>query len=557
LDYEAFHEDKLTISMRLGVASSKRQRVLQKQKMDNICDVDRYNDIVDGLATHAFPEYLNSRMYKNWRAYEKGAVSSLRARIISVMTMSVLPTRMSLRLTNKPSSTELKSNQFRGTSEADKVDEYDKSRKAFNNTKDQLNRVNSSSLNLLVDEHNKTVDEGKMKGNLVDKRVPYQHHSDSKVVVVVGRAESDGTGSRLIVSSSEVPNTDRRTVDEHVADNSSRLASPRATGAAISVSSVQALLKKEGSGPQGPLPTPALLTRTGSFAEKAFTSASIEEKDTVLLMGSTWVAMLIAGIESVPMAFCLLSADAKHFSSEKTIMPFVYVNSKFEMDYGYVRENLIGRSYKYLFEKANKTASRSSKIDMKKIRDATDPDNDTNYIPAENSGVDYDDVVDGVVDGGDGADSVNDSSSGELFSEVQEATHRRALDESLVEARGKVIDVFIYRGNGKKVKTIICTKPIFDQRNTFRYMMCLSVCMNENVSLAPPSNPSTARKTSPRRGSNNATAHSGSSSHTESTRQQKKKKRHGEREMARKVDFATLVDLMDSLPNKFEDMNLH
>jgi hypothetical protein len=72
LDYELFHEDRLTISMRLGIASSKRRKKLAEQKLENICDLERYNDIVNNLAINAFSQYLNSRMYKHWRAYEKG-----------------------------------------------------------------------------------------------------------------------------------------------------------------------------------------------------------------------------------------------------------------------------------------------------------------------------------------------------------------------------------------------------------------------------------------------------------------------------------------------------
>jgi hypothetical protein len=491
--------------------------------------------------------------------------------VISIMTMSSRPMKMSLKLANKPGETN-KSEQTSQAAMAEKMSDYDGSRKAFDKNKDSLNRINSFSMQQFEKDNNGDEKDNKPQGQqFVDKRVPYKPHGDhdhqqvsnqpsaetttiqrNETEMNSGRSKEDfvsmsadkahvdvgGTGTATETSTSRAtPRSQQPQANESLKSGAKNDAAQNALESARSAAS--------GMGS----PTPSMLTRTNSFAEKAFTSASVEEKDTVLLMGSTWVAMLIAGIESVPLAFSLLSADPKHYKSDKTIFPFVYVNAKFEIDYGYVRENIIGRSYKYLFRKTNKTAEKSARVNPNSLN--------------LGDGVSYVDVDDDDLDErASNCDELGDQDpsgqSNDALTEAQEKAHKDALDQSLLEARGKVIDVFFYRGNGKKIKTIICTKPIFDQKNNFRYMMCLSVCMHENTKIgAAAHNTRTGRvrNVSKYQGSNNSSVHGGNNSNSTSSNEGRRKK--AEREMVRQVDFAMLVDLMDSLPNKFEDMNLH
>lgn len=290
LDYEMFHEEKLTVSMRLGLASSKRRRVLHEKKMENICDVERYNEIVNSLAINAFSQYLNSRMYKHWRAYEKGAISSLRARVISVMTMATNPRdspaggkqqrgggiKMSLKLTSRSVETQLQQQQQQQSHSkdymAEKISEHDGSRKAFNNTKEKLNRTSSWSANqaLGLDDRDGPKSSsspaagagadvhGKMQKqrSVVDKRVPYKRQATAQSLPTAA-TEGAETGAETAGAAGE--DGTARVDTEHITSSRSDLA-------AAADWNKGKLPQQSEDEEECPSPAPALLVRTNSFA---------------------------------------------------------------------------------------------------------------------------------------------------------------------------------------------------------------------------------------------------------------------------------------------------
>jgi hypothetical protein len=75
-----------------------------------------------------------------------------------------------------------------------------------------------------------------------------------------------------------------------------------------------------------------------SFTKRAFNSVGIHMKDKALLHGSTWLALLIGGVESCPLGFCIIAADREGF-------PIVGVNSYLERTLGRDRSTLVGSGY--------------------------------------------------------------------------------------------------------------------------------------------------------------------------------------------------------------------
>jgi hypothetical protein len=77
-----------------------------------------------------------------------------------------------------------------------------------------------------------------------------------------------------------------------------------------------------------------------SFTGKAFTRVGLDPSDRVLLHGSTWLSLLIAGVESCPIGFCMIATGKDRFG-----YPIVAANSYLQKSLGYHKSKIIGSSY--------------------------------------------------------------------------------------------------------------------------------------------------------------------------------------------------------------------
>ena len=96
-----------------------------------------------------------------------------------------------------------------------------------------------------------------------------------------------------------------------------------------------------GHGGAQPITTPGGRKRS-EMALKAFNSGDTSEMSKILSM-EAWLAVLLAAIEAVPLAFCIASAD-----KQKAGFPLVYVNRQFESLTGYPRAECLGKNCKFL-----------------------------------------------------------------------------------------------------------------------------------------------------------------------------------------------------------------
>lgn len=186
---------------------------------------------------------------------------------------------------------------------------------------------------------------------------------------------------------------------------------------------------------------------TESFAEAAFSSASDDPQDMVLLLGSTWLAMLVAGVESVSIGFSLLSvpcnnrrvtltevtnqlrpnSDTQHDGCND--FRFVYLNRQFERDFGFSKQELVGRSIRSLF-----------------------------CSTAENNIVDN-------------------------HSRCSYSNAESALLRLLRSGINGPHALPLRRRNGRSTRTFICTKALYDQRGVFRYIVCMTVNVPANCGI--------------------------------------------------------------------------
>jgi PAS domain S-box-containing protein len=82
--------------------------------------------------------------------------------------------------------------------------------------------------------------------------------------------------------------------------------------------------------------------KRSEMALKAFNNSDMSEISKILSM-EAWLAVLLAAIESVPLSFCIASAD-----KARRGFPLIYVNRQFEILTGYERFEALGRNCKFL-----------------------------------------------------------------------------------------------------------------------------------------------------------------------------------------------------------------
>ena len=100
------------------------------------------------------------------------------------------------------------------------------------------------------------------------------------------------------------------------------------------------------AGAAQPIATPGSRKRSET-ALKAFNSSDMTEISKLLSM-EAWIAVLLAAIEAVPLAFCISSG-----SKQRKGFPLIYVNRQFETLTGYKRAEVLGRNCNFLH--CNKT----------------------------------------------------------------------------------------------------------------------------------------------------------------------------------------------------------
>ena len=117
----------------------------------------------------------------------------------------------------------------------------------------------------------------------------------------------------------------------------------RATEAsfALAQSGTYAALLLSNAGAAEPISTPGSRKRS-EMALKAFNSSDMNEISKILSM-EAWLAVLLAAIESVPLSFCIASAN-----KERMGFPTIYVNRQFELLTGYPRSEVLGKNCSFL-----------------------------------------------------------------------------------------------------------------------------------------------------------------------------------------------------------------
>jgi PAS domain S-box-containing protein len=183
-------------------------------------------------------------------------------------------------------------------------------------------------------------------------------------------------------------------------------------------------------------PSIPLLTYS-SFAEAAFAVTSGNPRDDALLLGSTWLATLIAGIESVSIGFSMLSAPEirlfervarssvlDSMGNKDDDFNFVYENHQFERDFGYGKHELVGRNLGVLFRSAHQDSAGPKLSESEKA---------------------FMNIIRSGIDGNMG--------------------------------------LTLRRKNGRLTRTFVCVKALYNQHGQFRYVMCLSVNIPVNCHI--------------------------------------------------------------------------
>jgi PAS domain S-box-containing protein len=168
-------------------------------------------------------------------------------------------------------------------------------------------------------------------------------------------------------------------------------------------------------------PSPSTLfpvsTSTMTRVEAAMGNMAPSEVDK-LLSTSSWLSFLISGMETIPIAFTLASADSRTWG-----FPLIYVNRQFELETGYSRSEIIGQNCRFL-----------------------QPD-----LVAE--------------DGGE-----------------SEMAKKAAIGKALSEGRSIAIEVINAKKTGERYLNLLVMKPIFDQFGACRYYVGLCVDIASDIS---------------------------------------------------------------------------
>jgi PAS domain-containing protein len=169
-----------------------------------------------------------------------------------------------------------------------------------------------------------------------------------------------------------------------------------------------------------------------SFTDAAFARTTNYPQDRELLLSSTWLATLVAGMDGVSIGFSLLSTSEPELThmrqfdleSDRNDPKFVYVNHQFERDFGYGKHELVGNCYEALFSSAYLADSR---------------------LTLDKSEMEFTNIIRSGVDGN--------------------------------------MALTLRRKNGRHTRTFLCTKVLYNQRGQRRYVITLSVNIPVNCRI--------------------------------------------------------------------------
>jgi PAS domain S-box-containing protein len=367
-------------SLRLNNADTCRKESALQSKIERIADISRYNIVIHEVATVAFTRYISSKFYKAWRAHESGSVQSIRGQMIDAMTDFPPPL--------KSDDYNRRDIRLAGTGAVERCVDDGLLISGISESKFQAENSECGLSMCSVSE---------------DRWLPCEKATNS---TTFSRTTSEPSGALT------------QTVLLHSDDE---LATPK---------KYEIRRIKQPSIPYLPF---------SSFAEAAFAVKSENPRDDDLLLGSTWLATLIAGIESVSIGFSMLSAAELHPTQGQRVVSasvadsnedrvddfkFVYVNHQFERDFGYSKHELVGDDLAILFCTAHQ-----------EVTDVTLSKSETNFMNILRSGV--------------------NGNMGLTFR----------------------------RKNGKLTHTFVCTKALYNQHGQLRYVMCLSVNIPVNCHI--------------------------------------------------------------------------
>jgi PAS domain S-box-containing protein len=431
----------LSSSLRLDNASTTRRVRAHATKMYNVADTDRYNYVIQELATNAFKAYINSKMYKSWRAYESGSMQSLRGRLLSLITQ--FPHLRSENLIQHCSEV-----PGRG------IDDLAYDMCLLDSSKSNEESANCGVASVCGPSSKSVL--GTLPDFAFSTEDPDNPFTDCEDFDTTGRQmPSFSCGHTASYDRCVTPSTITISTNSSSHDSRSTPISLNTSGKSVvnglSADARGTAVPSSKKVLTGRTPTKAQITTLSqtsafpSFAESAFSVTSEDPHDSVLLLGSTWLAMLVAGVESVSIGFSLYSAPpvgvgssigklgkVEHSHEPVTIvnlaknMPvddlkFVYANHQFERDFGYSKQELIGRSYKTLFC----SGLRSQQLSIKE----------------------------------------------------------QELQKMMMSGVDSNMALPLRRKNGKFTRTFLCMKALYDQHNVFRYVICLSINVPPNCGI--------------------------------------------------------------------------
>jgi hypothetical protein len=355
----------------------------------------RYKEVIIEISTVAFKRFLKSKMYTNFRSYEKGALSSLRAKT------SILSTKESM----------------------------------F----------------------------GNMFGATSSNRQPYTGRSNG--------TESTNTG----------------TVVHSIDGSSSRPANTNSSKK--SLSSSRKLFSMFSGKNKPDKAAPKLNAKMKSFTERAFAQVEVNSDERVLLCSSTWLALLVSGIESCPIGFCIISANSythvhsgKSMQSHSNLMShsnlhlvahnntdfkISAVNGMFEYVFGRDRKDLVGSSYKILtndpfthFNNHHGNVVHHSPLNASHTHHAHHANNNNNN---NNNGT----------NAANGDDQPPPRGQPPHHTTIPTSLHSREQNmqdyhNAIAKGESLITDIVVVRSNLKHLHCMVALQPVYDQHNQYR-----------------------------------------------------------------------------------------
>jgi hypothetical protein len=225
-----------------------------------------------------------------------------------------------------------------------------------------------------------------------------------------------------------------------------------------------------------------------SFAEKAF-SMSILKENSALLTSSSWLAQLVAGVESLPLSFWLIANDDNRSGScvdlptsrrSGSLLSYRSQDISSVTDLTATADGSVIQTFAV---GAVGRPHNTVPVVMGAINDV--PVTEKPVIEGKDSRQSRIVYVNQKFesDFGHSRDRVNGTDVDSILMDAAVANDQQLITQSLIfsqaltkgHATGE-FDVFIRRRDDTFARTYIVTRSLRDQNDNYRYMMCLSVC---------------------------------------------------------------------------------